>query len=519
MVGRAVLVCGPTHGGACCVGLCSPSWWGVVCWCVPPSLFMVGRAVSVCAPLPWWGVLRWFVAPLVVGPAALVGVPPLSRGCRVGACPPRSWCVVWGVVICSVGCGRGCVVGLAGVGVVLVCVPSPVGACRVCAWRPPWWGVLCRSVRVSVRGVVAGWMPALFCWSAVVSAAVQPALSGVGCLWRRPCRGWCSAGAYSPPCWGIPCLCLAPPLVGRAVLVRGPPLAGACCVGGRLLWWWCLVWGVVGLWLRLCCCLGRGWCCAGACPPPCWGVSCLCVPPPLVGSAASASWGFGSWCCSWLDARLVLLVRCCLPAARPALSGVGYLCCLPGRGWCCAGACPPPPWLGVLRLVVAPIWSGVLCWCMPPLLLGCAVLVPACRGGCVWLRLLSPVGWVVVVVVLLAWPGLVLCWCVPPPPVGAGRVCAWPPPCWGVLCRRVRVSARGVVAGWMLSLFCWSAVVSAAIQPALSGVCCLWCVRGRGRCCVGACPPRLLGRAVLVRAPPLGGACCVGVFGFWLVVL
>ena len=156
----------PPHGGACCVGLLSPSWWGVLCWCVPPS---------------WWGVLCWCVPPPVVGRAALVRGPPPGRACCFGAYPPRSWCVVWGVVICSVSCGRGCVVGLAGVGVVLVCAPSAVGACRVCAWPPPWWGVLCRRVRVSVRGVVAGWMPGWFCSFAVVSAAVRPALSGVGC--------------------------------------------------------------------------------------------------------------------------------------------------------------------------------------------------------------------------------------------------------------------------------------------------------------------------------------------------
>ena len=73
MVGRAVLVCGPTHGGACCVGLWSPSWWGVLCWCVPPS---------------WWGVLCRCVSPPVVGRAALVCGPPRGGACCVGAWPP-----------------------------------------------------------------------------------------------------------------------------------------------------------------------------------------------------------------------------------------------------------------------------------------------------------------------------------------------------------------------------------------------------------------------------------------------
>ena len=95
-------------------------------------------------------------------------------------------------------------------------------------------------------------------------------------------------------------------------------------------------------------------------------------------------------------------------AVRPTLSGVGCLCCLPGRGWCCAYACPPP-WWGVRRWVVAPFMLGRAVLVRAPLLLGRAVLVPTCRVGGVWFGLSSPVGWVVVVVVLLTWLGLVLC--------------------------------------------------------------------------------------------------------------
>ena len=115
------------------------------------------------------------------------------------------------------------------------------------------------------------------------------------------------------------------------------------------------------------------------------------------------------------------------------LGGVGAVLvrATPPVGACRASVCPPP-------------WWGVLFWCVAPLSLGRAVLVAACCGGGVWFGLPSSVGWVVVAVVLLAWPGLVLCWCVPPP---------------------------------------------------------------------------LLGRVVFVRGPPLGGECCVGVFGFWFVVL
>ena len=208
MVGRTVLVCAPPHGGACCVGMWPPPWWGVLRWFVVPLLvgravlvrapLMVGRVVSACAPPPRGGACCVGVCPppgvgraalaselLVVGRAALVLGLPLGRACRVGACPPRSWCVVWGVVICSVGCGHRCVVGLAGVGV----CPLPCWGVQCLCVAPPWWGVLCRRFRVSVRGVVAGWMPGWFCWFAVVCAAVRPALSGVGCLWCWPGRG------------------------------------------------------------------------------------------------------------------------------------------------------------------------------------------------------------------------------------------------------------------------------------------------------------------------------------------
>ena len=307
MVWRTVFVRAPPPGGACCVGVWPPPWWGVLSWFVVPLLvgcavlvrapLMVGRIVSVCAPPPWWGVLRCFVTPLVVGRAVLVRAPPLCRACCVGPCPPRWWCVVWGVVIFWVGCGRGCVADLAGVGVVLVRAPFPAGACRVCACPPPWWGVLCQRVWVSVSGVLAGWMLGWFCCSAVLSAAVRPASSGVGCLWFLPGRGRFCAGACPPP------------LLGCAVLVRAPPLGGACCVGawppsccGVLCW--CppaevVVFGfgcrrlLGGLWLVLCCWLSPGWCCAGAPPPPPHvGSFCVCVWPTLGGGCCDGVFEF-----------------------------------------------------------------------------------------------------------------------------------------------------------------------------------------------------------------------------------
>ena len=134
MVKHAALVSSAPHRGACCVGVWTPSWWGVlrwgaVCyvvwrcvlwWCVAPR--MVGRAALVYGPAHggavlrcvvlyrfalrcdvlccvlcgggvwpplWWGVLRWCVAPLLVGRAALgCGVLCSVALCVVVVCGP-----------------------------------------------------------------------------------------------------------------------------------------------------------------------------------------------------------------------------------------------------------------------------------------------------------------------------------------------------------------------------------------------------------------------------------------------
>ena len=304
LLGRAVFVHAPPHGGACCVGVCPP---------------------------PWWGVLRWFVALLMAGRAVFVRGPPLGGACCVGACPPQWWCLAWVVVVCWMDCGCGCVVCLAGAGAVLVRAPPPCSGVPCLCVAPPWWSVLFRRAWVLVRGVVAGSMLGLFCWFAVVPAAVWPALLGVGCLWCLPGWGWCCAGVCPPPppCWGVLCLCVAspmvgvlcwcvpPPMVGRAALVCCRPLGGVCCVGACPSRWWCLAGVVVVCWVgcrcgSVACLASAGAVLVRAPPPSCWGEPCLCVAPPLVGRAVSACSGLGSWCCSRLDARLVLLVRCCL---------------------------------------------------------------------------------------------------------------------------------------------------------------------------------------------------------------
>ena len=210
-------------------------------------------------------------------------------------------------------------------------------------------------------------MLGLFRRFAVVSAAVRPAFSGVGCLWCLPGRGCCCAGACPPPPVETCCVCAWP-----------RPLAGACCVGfctthggacGVGLWprsWWgvlcwCLPAAVVvvglgcrcllgGLLLRLCCLLGQGWCCAGAWPTPVGTCRVGACPPFLVERAVlvppcrGGGKSFGLVVCG---------VRC-----RRLFGGLQLrLCCLLGRGWCCAGACPPPCW-GLLSLCVPPPPGG-----------------------------------------------------------------------------------------------------------------------------------------------------------------
>ena len=159
------------------------------------------------------------------------------------------------------------------------------------------------------------------------------------------------------------CWCAAPLMVGRTVLVRAPRHGGACCVG---------VW-----------------------------------PPPMVGRA----------------------VLVCAPPLGPPL---GRACCVdacpPHGGPCCVGVCPPPPRGGACCVGLwPPSWWGVLHWCVAPLSVGRAVLVPTRRGRGLWFGVSSSVRWVVVAVVLLAWPGLVLCWCVPPPLLGRAVFVRAPP--------------------------------------------------------------------------------------------
>ena len=153
---------------------------------------------------------------------------------------------------------------------------------------------------------------------------------------------------------------------------------------------------------------------------------------------------------------VVLLVAVLVGRARVGLR-LG-LCCLLGRGWCCAGAWPPS-------------WWGLLRYCVAPAMVGRAVLVRALRP---------------------LWG--VLCRCVAPPKAGVVLACgpphgppcsfaAWPPSWWGVLNR--------CVASLMVG--------HAVFVPVRRGGC-AWC-GGAGRGLSSCVPPG--GR----RSVRVGGAC------------
>ena len=129
---------------------------------------------------------------------------------------------------------------------------------------------------------------------------------------------------------------------------------------------------------------------------------------------------------------VVLLVSVLVGCARVGLR-LG-LCCLLGRGWCCAGAWPPS-------------WWGLLRWCVAPRMVGRAVLVRASRplwGCCVgvcplprWVLCSRAAHRIVVRAALLRGP----------PRGGACFAGAWPPSWWGTLCwcLSAAVVVRGVV--------------------------------------------------------------------------
>ena len=271
-------------GGACCLGLWPPSWWGVLCWCVAPLL--VGCAVLL---------------PAGRGGGAWIGLVLFGLGCRrllgglrLRLCGllGRGWC-------CASACPP----------------PPPVGACRVvpcpplvgravsaclsfdswfCSRRNARLALLVRCcLRRRTAGVARCWLSVVFPWPGLVLCwCMPPSPPFRGAVFVRgppnggaccvgvctPHGGACGVGLWPPSWWGVLCPCVAPLLVGRAVLVPARRGSGA--------WFGLMLFGLGcrrlfgGLRLRMCCLLGRLWCRAGACPPLCRGVPCLCVPPP-----------------------------------------------------------------------------------------------------------------------------------------------------------------------------------------------------------------------------------------------
>ena len=263
---------------------------------------------------------------------------------------------------------------MAGVNAVLVRAPPHVGACCVGACPPP--RMLGRAVSVCsglARGVLAGWMLGLFCWFAVVSAAVRPASLGVGCLWFLPGR---NRQAGLPSVFGAPPIC--PSRVGRAGLssacgaparvflsrvsspcrscsLARPPPSCVCAPLGRAL-----------VFVAACCCAPPrpGPYRPSACcplPPLCFLVSprlpaVVAAPPPPSGYLFRSRWRLAPRF-SLFPLCLVVALRCLAVCPSPLLSApllssrVPSPCCssssvlpLPSRGFAPLGRLPAPPW-------------------------------------------------------------------------------------------------------------------------------------------------------------------------------
>ena len=426
-----VVVCGPPHGGACRDGLWPLSWWDCVALCLvvwcggvwPPSCrgvlrrcvapLMVGPGALGCVVLCCLAlccVSRWCVAPVMVGRAALVCGPPLGGACCVGV-----WCIVLrGVVLC-----------------VVVCGPPYGGAHCVGVWPPSWWGVLCWCVAPPMVGragsVCSGFdawcfssLLGLFCWFVVVSAALRPALSGLGCVLCLPGQdeqaGLPSAcGAPSPLSWptqtarplervwcATPCFCFAGVVPLPLVFPCSPP-AFLCSRGSLPCFavWRCLLLSPPSYptpALRV----------LSSAPPLPRGVAApaggCCPPPPSPGAFVFrplASWSAFSFVLSFLSVPSgcsAPLGRLLAPPAHPPLPGV-FVSRMssppplafprsPSAFLCAAGPFVPPPRLcasgssccclvlaGVGALCCLVLCFAVLCCC----LLCCVVRGAVCR--------------------------------------------------------------------------------------------------------------------------------------------
>ena len=348
-------------------------------------------------------------------------------------------------------------------------------------------------------------MLGLFCWCAVVSAAVRPALSGVGCLWCFPGR---ARRAGPPSACGAPPLC--PGWVGRAGLPSACGAPPRVCVSrvSSPCWLWALAHS----------CVCGSWPCAGVCRR-----LLLCPPPPhpsppfrLLSSAPP----FASWCpapaggCApplpppgrvfWVlapAARFHLSSCFCLDFSVPlALAPVWLGFFFPPR-LALVPSPPPPPAVApgglrclascsvVLRLGVgccvrrAAFCRAVLCFCAGALLWGALV---CCAVGRLPLALATPF-----LLVSLGAPlrRAVLCgvsWCVVPSCVvmccGVFLVAVW--------CRGCSLSA--------FSVLCTCGFAPPGAAPPPPPVLCV--VPSAGLCCRGVLACSALCGAVLLLA-------------------
>ena len=333
------------------------------------------------------------------------------------------------------------------------------------------------------RGVVVCGPPHGGAWC---GASWPPAWWGMLSLCLPPLLGgvW-RGGVWSSACYRRGVVARGPSWAGRGVVVCGTPHGGACCVGvWPHSWWGCGV---------LCCVVPRcGMLCCVAlrCAAWCGGL----WPPSL--------WGVLCWCVALRmvgRAALRCGVLCCSALC------VVVVCDPPHGGACCGGVWPASCW-GYVMLCCVVVRCGVFCcvvvhcvvwwWYVAPLMVGRAALVcgPPVRWGVLCWDAVCCIMWHRV------WGGV---W---PPHGGAACVGVWLPSWWGMVCCVVLlcvavccVALRCVVRWW-------------CVAPLMVGCAALGC---RGLCCVAlcvvvVCGPCMVGRPALVYGPPLGWACCVG---------
>ena len=230
-----VVVCGPPHGGACCVGVWPPACWGVLRW--GAVCCAVWCCLSLLCPAPlmvWLAALGCGVLRCVALCVALVCSPSCSHGgaSHGGVWPPLWWgCValcfvVSRCVVRCVWCAAPFVVGRAA----LVCGPLQGGA----------WCVGVRSV--ALCGVVLFVMTCPPIWWGALHSCVTPLMVGRSCVVL--CCVALGCGVFC--CVALCCVlyrCVAHLVVGRAalgcgvlccvalcaVVVCGPPHGGPCC--------------------------------------------------------------------------------------------------------------------------------------------------------------------------------------------------------------------------------------------------------------------------------------------------